>query len=167
MNMNYFYKVVMAVMILLLPTSAILSAGADRISPVMDVIRKYRCCDGVMSVRLGSFLLGIAKMIVPDEDGGELIKYFDRVAVLSADSADDMMKERIRSDLKKALNGYETLMEMREGDDDMTVYLSMQNEEVISEMVLVSDSEMALIFIAGDMPVSELQKIIAEVAEEQ
>ena len=98
---------------------------------------------------------------------GELIKYFDRVAVLSADSAEDMMKERIRSDLKKALNGYKTLMEMRDGDDDMTVYLSMQNEEVISEMVLVSDSEMALIFIAGDMPVSELQRIIAEVAEEQ
>lgn len=118
-------------MILLLPTSAILSADADRISPVMDVIRKYGCCDGVMSVRLGSFLLGIAKMIVPDEDDGELIKYFDRVTVLSAD------------------------------------YLSMQNDEVISEMVLVSDSEMALIFIAGDMPVSELQKIIAEVAEEQ
>ena len=131
MNTNYFYKVVMAVMILLLPTSAILSAGADRISPVMDVIRKYGCCDGVMSVRLGSFLLGIAKMIVPDEDDGELIKYFDRVTVLSAD------------------------------------YLSMQNDEVISEMVLVSDFEMALIFIAGDMPVSELQKIIAEVAEEQ
>ena len=82
-------------------------------------------------------------------------------------NAEDMMKERIRSDLKKALNGYKTLMEMRDGDDDMTVYLSMQNEEVISEMVLVSDSEMALIFIAGDMPVSELQRIIAEVAEEQ
>ena len=51
---------------------------------------------------------------------------------------------------------------MKDGEDDMAIYFSMPSDDIVSEMVLVSGSELAVILMIGDMPVSELKNIAAE-----
>ena len=57
-------------------------------------------------------------------------------------------------------------MEMKDGEDEMSVYIRQKNEDVISEIVIVSRSELAVIVMIGDMPVSELEKIVTEASEQ-
>ena len=97
-----------------------------------------------------------------DEEGADFMKYLDRMAIFSAEEADSCLKADISADLAKALDGYETAMEMKDGEDDMAIYFSMPSDDIVSEMVLVSDSELAVILMIGDMPVSELKNIAAE-----
>ena len=52
-------------------------------------------------------------------------------------------------------------VEMKDDGDDMTIYFSIPEHDAVSEMVLVSDSEMSVILLSGDMPLSELAFIAA------
>ena len=87
------------------------------------------------------------------------------MAILSADEAGPGLKNNISSDLEKALEGYEKAVEVKDGEDDMTIYITMPAGDSVSEMVIVSRSEPAVILMLGDMPVSELENIAREASE--
>lgn len=155
-------KVLLAVTVLCQVSAPAVSAKPGKDSRVMDVIRKYGRCDGVGSITIGPFLMGIARKAASDEEGADFMKYLNRMAIFSAEEADSCLKADISADLAKALDGYETAMEMKDGEDDMAIYFSMPSDDIVSEMVLVSDSELAVILMIGEMPVSELKNIAAE-----
>lgn len=144
-----------------------MSARPGNDSQVQKVIRKYSSCDGVESINLGSFLLGIAKAATEDDGGSDFLKYVDRMSIFSGEDATASMKENIACDFDKALSsdGYEKVMEMKDGDDDMTIYCQMADADTISEMVMYSRREVAVIFIKGSIPVSEIEKVVSEAKE--
>ena len=133
---------------------------------VLSVIHKYEGKDGVDAINMGPFLLGIARMAAGNEEGAEFLDYLDRMAVFSADGVSSGLRTEITGDLDRALEGYSPAMEMKDGEDEMSVYIRQKNEDVISEIVIVSRSELAVIVMIGDMPVSELEKIVTEASEQ-
>lgn len=135
-------------------------------SDVMKVIQKYDRCDGVDSIVLGPFLMWIARLAASGDEEAEILKHVDRMAVFSAAQTEDGLRPEIERDLKLALDGYETFVEMKDGEEDMTVYMNMPAENVISEMVLVSRSELSVIVMTGDLPVSVLENIVADASAE-
>ncbi len=163
---SFLMKVLCAVSVVFLLSAGVVSARSKSCSKVLRVIHEYGNCEGVESINLGPFLLGIAKMAASDEDGAEFMRYLDRMAVFSAEDASDRLKKDISDDLGEALKEYETAMEMKDGEDDMSVYFSKANGNVVREMVLVSRSEPAVILMIGHMPVAELEKIAAEASEQ-
>lgn len=164
---SFLMKVLCAVSVVFLLSAGVVSARSKSCSKVLRVIHEYGNCEGVESINLGPFLLGIAKMAASDEDGAEFMRYLDRMAVFSAEDASDRLKKDISDDLGEALKEYETAMEMKDGEDDMSVYFSKANGNVVREMVLVSRSEPAVILMIGHMPVAELEKIAAEASEQK
>lgn len=144
-----------------------MSARSGNDGQVQKVIRKYSSCDGVESINLGSFLLGIAKAASEEDGDSDFLKYVDRMSIFSGEDATASMKSDIADDFEKAFvsDGYEKMMEMKDGDDDMTIYCLMADAGTISEMVMYSRSEVAVILIKGSIPVSEMDKIIAEARE--
>lgn len=154
-------KTALAAVIICYFTAPAAMARPGKGSQVMDVIRKYDGCDGVESVTLGPFLMGIARMAVSREECADFLKYIDRMAIFVAAGADDRLKSEIAADLGKGLEAYETAVEMKDDGDDMTIYFSIPEHDAVSEMVLVSDSEMSVILLSGDMPLSELAFIAA------
>ena len=118
------------------------------------------------SIVLGPFLMWIARLAASGDEEAEILKHVDRMAVFSAAQTEDGLRPEIERDLKQALDGYETFVEMKDGEEDMTVYVNMPAENVISEMVLVSRSELSVIVMTGDLPVSVLENIVADASAE-
>ena len=161
-------KIVSAVSAGLFAFGTALSANPkdSRDTSVLSVIHKYEGKDGVDAINMGPFLLGIARMAAGNEEGAEFLDYLDRMAVFSADGVSSGLRTEITGDLDRALEGYSPAMEMKDGEDEMSVYIRQKNEDVISEIVIVSRSELAVIVMIGDMPVSELEKIVTEASEQ-
>ena len=162
---SFCMKVAVAVLALGFVSAPVMQARSGKHSQIMKVIRKYDGCDGVESIVIGSFLMGIARLASSGEEGDEILKYIDKMARLSADEAGPGLKNNISSDLEKALEGYEKAVEVKDGEDDMTIYITMPAGDSVSEMVIVSRSEPAVILMLGDMPVSELENIAREASE--
>ena len=163
--MSVCLKFAVAVFAIGLVSAPVMQARPGKHSQIMKVIRKYDGCDGVESIVLGSFLMGIARMAASDDEGGDILKYIDKMAVFSAEEAAPGLKNDISADLGKALEGYETAMEMKDGEDSMSIYFNMPSDDTVSEMAIVSDSELAVILMLGDMPVSELENIAREASQ--
>ena len=161
-------KIVSAVSAGLFAFGTVLSANPKDSgdTSVLSVIHKYEGKDGVDAINMGPFLLGIARMAAGNEEGAEFLDYLDRMAVFSADGVSSGLRTEITGDLDRALEGYSPAMEMKDGEDEMSVYIRQKNEDVISEIVIVSRSELAVIVMIGDMPVSELEKIVTEASEQ-
>ena len=125
------------------------------------LMERYDSEKGVEYLKIGSFLLGIAKTFAP-EDKGEIMEYLDNMAVFSAEDASAEVQERFFRELEPAMTGYQKLIEARDGGDDMTIYFLNKDEETISQLMLVTRSEAAVIYMCGEIPVSLLKKMAAE-----
>ena len=129
---------------------------------VVSVIRKYSDCDGVDAIRIGPFLLNIARMSEGDSENASFLKYAGRISLFSADSASSGLQADIRNDMSRALENYEKAVDIHDGNDAMAIYLCMDGDTV-REMVLYSEPEADVIVVEGKFPVSEIEKIASDV----
>lgn len=135
-------------------------------SPLTEVLQRYESEDGVESVQIGGFLLGIAKTAMKGEEEGEILKYLDRMTVFSAGNASASLKAALVEDLEKVLKDYQKAVEMKDDGDDMTIWFKMQGEDVVSEMLMFSGSETAVILMQGEIPVEVLAKFADQATQE-
>ena len=73
--MSFCMKVAVAVLALGFVSAPVMQARSGKHSQIMKVIRKYDGCDGVESIVIGSFLMGIARLASSGEEGDEILKY--------------------------------------------------------------------------------------------
>lgn len=128
-------------------------------SPVIEIMKKYGGAEGVEAVNLGGFMLGLAKMASIGKEGAEFLSCLDKMAVFTAEDSPEHLKEVIVSDVRKALSGYEKMMEMKDDGADFTIYVLMKAPETVSEMVMVSESDVVMIYMEGEIPVSEIDRM--------
>jgi|GEM_PF-4135923 hypothetical protein len=133
-------------------------------SPVVNVLEKYEDRPGVESFSLGKFLIGIARS-ASDSEGRELLRYLDRIFIFDGEDASSDVKGMLLKDLTAALDRYERMMEFRDEEDSFVVYCRMNGEDIIKEMVMVAEKDMAVILFGGDIPLSKMQKLVEEAAE--
>lgn len=136
----------------------------DRESAVIGIIEKYGDKEGVESVNMGRFLLGLAKMAAGNDDEGDSawLKYVDRITIVSAEQAEEDVRDSMSAELTSILSGYEKAAEMNNDDDDMSVWVKMEGDSTILEMIMFSGSEYALIYIGGRIPVSEMENMASD-----
>lgn len=125
------------------------------------LMERYDDEEGVEYLRIGSFLLGIAKSFVTGEEK-EIIKYLDDMAIFSAEDATAEVQERFLKELDSAMEGYQKLLEVKEDGDDMTIYFLKKDEDTVAQMMLVTRSEASVIYMNGKIPVAVLKKMAAE-----
>lgn len=160
------FAAVLAALVLSAPaTDAKRKEKATCRAAVMSVIHKYDGCDGVETVNIGPFFLGIAKMAAGGEEGSEFLRYVDRMAVFSAEDATQELRSAVSEDLSSALAGYEKGIEVTDEDEQMAIYFR-RHDDSVKEMVIYSIPDMAVIVMHGNFPVSELEKIATDAAQE-
>lgn len=125
------------------------------------LMERYGAERGVEYLKIGSFLMGIAKTFAPG-DKGEIMEYLDHMAIFSAEDAPAAVQERFFRELDSTMKGYQKLIEARDGEDDMTIYFLNKDEKTISQLMLVTRSDAAVIYMCGEIPVDVLKKMIEE-----
>ena len=126
---------------------------------VFQVIQKYRPYKGVETINIGPFIMNLARLT-----GTEEAKWVNRVAILSIEKRDVSPKtiRFIEDEMNQALNSYETLMETKEGDEEVTILVkSSKNAESILEMVIFAEEtdELSVIALKGKIPVSQIMEV--------
>lgn len=158
---KFIASVALAAAVFTFTCSPAISRDSNSGQAAIRLMERYDSEDGVEYLHIGSFLLGIAKSFVPGEEG-EIIKYLDNMAIFSAEDASADVQERFLKELDSAMEGYQKLIEVKDGGDDMTIYFINKDEDSISQLMLVTRSEASVIYMNGDIPVDVLKKIAEE-----
>lgn len=142
-------------------TSAIIApdcSAADK--DIRQVIRKYDRVECAECINLGGLILSLAKTAVREDIDAELLKTLKRITVFSMEECAPEDRARFASEAETAFGGYEKLMEVRDDEDDLTIYVKMSAQEVIKEFVVYSGSDASVIILSGKMPMSALEQLI-------
>lgn len=123
------------------------------------LMEKYDREKGVEYIKISGFLLGIAKMAARGEEDGEILKHLDCMAVFSAENADAGIREQFFGELNGLMAGYEKAVEVNDSGEDMTVWFKHMDKDNISEMIMSTESEGAVIVMCGRLPVSVLEEM--------
>lgn len=123
------------------------------------LMEKYDREKGVEYIKISGFLLGIAKMAARGEEDGEILKHLDCMAVFSAENADAGIREQFFGELNGLMAGYEKAVEVNDSGEDMTVWFKYMDKDNISEMIMSTESEGAVIVMCGRLPVSVLEEM--------
>jgi|GEM_PF-2964797 len=134
------------------------AAGKD----IKKVIRKYDKVECAECINVGSLLLSIAKMSMSDEMDVPFVDGLRGITVFTMEDCDYGKKLSFAAEAAEALQDYEKLMEMKDEDEDMTIYVKMSRSDTIEEFVLFSAEEATLILMSGRMPMSALEEMMSE-----
>ena len=87
----------------------------------------------------------------------------DRMAVFSASDVPEKQMRKMVDDFQASLSGYEPLMQASEENENVTIYIAKKDEKTISEMIVYAqDSELAVIVMKGEIPVSEIENMASD-----
>lgn len=135
--------------------SLFILVSCDTNPGVSEAFSKYSHEDGVTSITVPGWVIGIAANIADlSDEEQELLESIDKVKVLAIE--DDELNARI--DLHEEFNlkinqnkDYEELLTVRDDNESVTIFGKM-TEDVIREMViLIGGDENVLIYLKGEI----------------
>lgn len=128
---------------------------------VIAVMKTYDSVDGVEFINIGPLLMNLARLSAGDD--GDFMKYLDRMAVFSASDVPEKQMRKMVDDFQASLSGYEPLLQASEENENVTIYIAKKDDKTISEMVVYAqDSELAVIVMKGEIPVSEIENMASD-----
>lgn len=154
-----------AIMILLAATLAFTAAAQDWNS----IYNRYSGKEGVSSVYISPAMFRLMKSLPDveieseDVDLGGIIRTFTGMYIL--DIEDGKAAAELEAELQHAIKAgrYELLMEAADESETMRIYIISKGDTVTDFLMLAYDgSETSVIAITGEIPFSELQKLISE-----
>jgi len=121
---------------------------------VSEAFAKYRFKDGVTTVTVPGWVIGLASSIGDLEEAErELLDGIDKVRVIAIEDADLNAKTNLHKEFYKRINkkgDYEELLVVREENESVTIFGRM-DEDVIKEMViLVGGDDNVLVYLKGE-----------------
>ena len=128
---------------------------------VIAVMKTYDSVDGVEFINIGPLLMNLARLSAGDD--GDFMKYLDRMAVFSASDVPEKQMRKMVDDFQASRSGYEPRLQASEENENVTIYIAKKDEKTISEMVVYAqDSELAVIVMKGEIPVSEIENMASD-----
>ena len=128
---------------------------------VIAVMKTYDSVDGVEFINIGPLLMSLARHSAGED--GDFMKHLDRMAVFSASDVPEKQMRKMVDDFHASLSGYEPLLQASEENENVTIYIAKKDEKTISEMVVYAqDSELAVIVMKGEIPVSEIENMASD-----
>lgn len=152
-------------MILLAATLAFTAAAQDWNS----IYNRYSGKEGVSSVYISPAMFRLMKSLPDveieseDVDLGGIIRTFTGMYIL--DIEDGKAAAELEAELQHVIKAgrYELLMEAADESETMRIYTISKGDTVTDFLMLAYDgSETSVIAITGEIPFSELQKLISE-----
>ena len=143
-------------------------ASKNRIGSFIADCRRY---EGAEVVHLGTFATKIGKGVlkiasIDDPEAREMLKMIRDVKslyVLNYEDCSNSVKVKVNNRLEKMLEGSDMLMESKDGDDKIKIYgIVDENGEKISDFILHTPSECAVICILGSISTEAIAKIVLD-----
>lgn len=163
-------KKIFLLLIALLPSLTAVSRpmGKAVSTAAYAVISEFDRCNGVEVIRMGPFAMTIARCVLnmssdPDSRQAlELVKGIRRISVFSYEDCAPALQNRISRRVNDVLGDYEPLMEVRDGEDTVRMFGSVdENTGDISDFVLHISDGMIVCF-SGRLPMEAVSRLIAE-----
>lgn len=122
---------------------------------VSEAYTKYRFKDGVTTVTVPGWVLGLAAGFADlDDSEQEILESIDLVKVIAIDDDDLNARTNLHKEFYEKINkkgNYEELLVVREKSESVTIFGRM-DENIIREMViLVGGDDNAMVYIKGEI----------------
>jgi hypothetical protein len=146
---------VMKTNLLFLIATLLLFSSCDYNPGVSEAFTKYRFKDGVTTITIPGWVIGMAANFGDmEKNERELLHSIDKVRVLVVEDEDLNGKINLHEEFSTKINrnnDYEELMTVHDENESITI-LGKMNENVITEMViLVGGEDNALIYLKGEI----------------
>lgn len=133
---------------------ALLFSSCSYEAGVSEAFTKYRFKDGVTTVTVPGWVLGLAANFGDlDETEQEILESIDKVRVLAIEDNNLNAKTNLHEEFYEQISkkNYEELLVVRDENESVTIFGEM-DENVIKEMiVLVGGDDNAMIYIKGEI----------------
>lgn len=155
-------KIIIAALLAL----ATLSGSAKGIDFREDLTRFAKTYDakaGFEVVKIGKFLMSIAKTAVAaeDKDTGKAIKDIDNMLVVDYSEASKNGKQDFETKLGGILRKAELIIEAKEGGELVRIYGQTDGQKV-NDLVIFTPSECALVCLFGTVSLDDLDLVVKE-----
>ncbi|MGE0019650.1 MAG: DUF4252 domain-containing protein [Draconibacterium sp.] len=132
---------------------------------VSEAFTKYRFKDGVTTISVPGWVIGLAANIGEmNDDERELLQSIDKVRILVVEDETLNREINLHQEFSSKINRknkYEELLTVNDKNENITIY-GIMDEEVISEMViLVGGDDNALIYVRGEISPDLLKEEIS------
>ena len=122
---------------------------------VSEAFTKYRFKDGVTTITVPGWVIGLAANFGDlEDDEQELLQSIDKVRILVVEDEEMNGKINLNNEFSSKINrngDYEELLTVHDENEDVTIFGKM-DEDVITEMVvLVGGDDNALIYVRGEL----------------
>jgi len=122
---------------------------------VSEAFTKYRFRDGVTTITVPGWVIGLAARYGDlNRDEREILESIDKVRVLAIENDDLNNRINLHEEFQSQINrrhDYEELLTVRDEKDNVTIYGKM-DENVIHEMViLVGGDDNVMIYLKGEI----------------
>lgn len=138
---------------------------AGQAQNVDNLLKKAAKAENVEKVKIGGFLMSLAKMCGGFNDTPEL-KGLSGVEIYDLSDCNMNLKAELKREFDKIKdgNGYETLMYVKDDGDGIRIMIKKNNKNVIKEIVfLCMDKEdPAIIKLSGKIKESDIAQLVNE-----
>ena len=131
---------------------------------VESVLRKVENADDVTRVRVGSLLMSMGRTAA--RMSGNPIPHITGVNVYDLSESSAQFRRNLINELRQLRDGdgFETLMHVRDSDNDVRIMARTDRNNTIRELVffIISDDSPAVIRISGRIGESEIADLISQ-----
>ena len=145
----------MKTILLLLIVTLFICSSCEYNPGVSEAFTKYRFKDGVTTITVPGWVIGLAANFGDlEDDEQELLQSIDKVRILVVEDEELNGKINLNNEFSSKINrngDYEELLTVHDENEDVTIFGKM-DEDVITEMVvLVGGDDNALIYVRGEL----------------
>lgn len=153
-----------ATILILLAMAAVPATAMTKQQNVRWLFEKYHDAPGGDCVKVGSMLIKLGKMFSDEDDkDAKVLDMVSEIVVLDLEESPDNIRGSFRKDCARLLedtSGYQLLMQAKDEGEELSIYVSTDNDGNIRELILVSDEDPALIYIKGQIPPEYINETI-------
>ncbi len=148
----------------ILIASVLLLSSCEYNPGVSEAFTKYRFRDGVTTITVPGWVIHLAASFGDlEENERDLLESIDKVRVLAIDNNDLNARVNLHDEFENKINhrkDFETLMTVKNDDEDVTIFAKMDDNVIHEMVVLVGGDDNALIYIRGEIDPELINKNI-------
>ncbi|MDR2823874.1 MAG: DUF4252 domain-containing protein [Prevotellaceae bacterium] len=147
----------------LIITSVFLLCQISNAQNINGFVKNFEKTEGVEKIKVGGVLFAIAKMFIPKDARNAVTKKLTSVEILMSDTFNSEQILGFLNELRSipSKNGYESLVYVRDGEDNINVVFERKKEIIKSIIVfIVDESDICIVRLKGKFKDSDISDLI-------
>lgn len=137
-----------------------------------DIQNRYSGADGCISVKMGKFLIGIARLAGSVLSDGstevtaalDMLGNIDRIEVMEMSECPEDVQRHFRKDIGQANEeGFQKLMKVRDGEEDIYVFARMDSGTIRETVIAITGGECIFLRVKGKITPESLARFIEHI----